>query len=101
MVGRCTWLPHSHNESDIGAGGGARRNFALSKGRDSCARNATTTENEGEYSELAMELFQAELIQTPTDDMFGHEAGGSIFTRQDVLIMVPSRIASVARGYEG
>ena len=39
-------------------------------------------ENEEEYSALAMELLQAELIQTPTDDMFGCEACGRIVTRQ-------------------
>lgn len=37
-------------------------------------------ENEKEYSALAMELLQAELIQTPTDDMLGREARGRILT---------------------
>jgi hypothetical protein len=39
-------------------------------------------ENEEEYSALAMELLQAELIPTPTDDMSGCEARGTIVTRQ-------------------
>ena len=57
----------------------------------SCVRVATLVpetpprnENEEEYSALAMELLKAELIQTPTGDMFGREASGRIFTRQDV-----------------
>ena len=37
---------------------------------------------EDEYFALAMELLQAEPIPTPTDDMCGCQARGTIVTRQ-------------------
>jgi hypothetical protein len=74
VVGRCTWLPHFDNEPIPAQEEEQVNTLSYQRVATHVPESPRQHENKDEYSALAMDLIQAELIQTPTDDMFACEA---------------------------